>query len=305
MRISETVPDNISIFAGSIYQGETSVNKSGEKEEGAIFAGNLNQDLFADQVAQRRKEAQAEAMKVIGEAFAGDRAIDEDLETRRSHVKELTAENFELQKKIDEIDEEQAHLQEVYRVTGDSQEQRELELLRKSGHTLMQGTMTLEEQEQVAEIRKRGLTEYQQRQLELDDLREMHLEEKVKNGRVIAGENAVIKGTKMERLKSSPMTKAREQAEAILEAAHEEILDMALEEGKKQIDEKAGEEQEKAEKIAEEREEREQYIEEIASSELLELDQLKKDVQKEVQAIADKMKLLAEDIKGAAVDSSL
>ena len=37
----------------------------------------------------------------------------------------------------------------------------------------------------------------------------------------------------------------------------------------------------------------------------LELDQLKSDVQKEVQAIVDKMKLLAEDLKGTAVDSSI
>ena len=49
----------------------------------------------------------------------------------------------------------------------------------------------------------------------------------------------------------------------------------------------------------------EELTEEMPMEEMLTLEQAKTDVQKEVQNIVDKMKLVAEDMKGAVVDKSV
>ena len=74
-------------------------------------------------------------------------------------------------------------------------------------------------------------------------------------------ENAVVRQSKIERLKSDPMVKAREQADSVLEAASDEILGDLIAEGKQHIDEKLEEEKKKAEEAKEKKEELEEQIE--------------------------------------------
>ncbi|MCM1327148.1 MAG: hypothetical protein NC094_11445 [Bacteroidales bacterium] len=116
------------------------------------------------------------------------------------------------------------------------------------------------------------------------------------------------------RLKSSPMLKAEETAEDIMEAASEEILGMLMEEAKDHIDEEQEKREEQAEKIAEEKEKKEEQIEKSKekNEELEEVTEAigevaadSEDVQKELNDILDKMKLLKEDLKGAKVDEKL
>lgn len=287
MRIS----DNITIYAGMSSQASGCVEKNaeqtGEDKRKAVYGGGLNTDLLQDSVMQRRKEAQEKAMKVVGEAFAGDLVIDEDLEKRRVHMDELEAENKELQDELKYIDEQEEKLKEQYGITEDFPTE-------SSG-------------------------EYEQRMSELEDIRESYLEKLRENEGMILEENAIIRGTKQERLKHSPMTKAKEQAEEILENAGEDIMDMVVEDAKEQIDKESEEREEQAEKLEEKREEKEAFIEKqqekrdeqeeflenIPVEEMLSLEQTKTDIQKEVQQIVDKMKLVAEDIKGAVVDRTL
>ena len=104
-----------------------------------------------------------------------------------------------------------------------------------------------------------------------------------------------------------------------MEEASEEIVGMLFEEGKEHLDEEQKLREEQAEKIEKEKEEQEAFIEaqkekkeaaeelteEMPMEEMLTLEQAKTDVQKEVQNIVDKMKLVAEDMKGAVVDKSV
>lgn len=315
MKISE----NITIFSGAKYQeGLQEVHSKAGKNKGGttVFAGALNDDLFQYDIFQRKKEAREKAMKVVGDVFAGDLAIDEDLQKRRELVDELEAESLDLQKKIDAVSEEQHQLAKQYGITEDSVEQQELELVRKYRNSLMKGALTPEERMQAAAIEARGLTEYQQRQLELDEAKSTYQEAFTANGQKIREENAIIRGTRQERLKHSPMVKAQKQAEDIMEAASEEIIGMVMDAAKEHIDEATEERKEEAEKIEEKREEQEAFIEkqqeknreqeelleEIPVEEMLQLDQIQSNVQKEVEEIVNKMKLVAEDIKGAAVN---
>lgn len=128
----------------------------------------------------------------------------------------------------------------------------------------------------------------------------------------IKAELITIEASKIERLKSSPMEDAQEAADKVMEAAAEEIVDMLFREAKEHIDEEQEEREEQAEKIAEKKEEEEERIakaeEEQKETEAMR-DAIKQsvtnDAQKEIEEMLNKLKLLEEDIKGAAVDETL
>lgn len=117
-----------------------------------------------------------------------------------------------------------------------------------------------------------------------------------------------------EREKSSPMKKAQDAAEDIMEAASDEILGMLMEEAKDHIDEEQEKREEQAEKIAEKKEEQEEQLEkskerhdelEEVTEAIREVSEDSADVQRELDDILEKMKLLKEDLKGAKVDKKL
>lgn len=317
------VNNHHTIFIGENIKQQNQVREGRHKKEERkdFFAGNLNQDLFENKLLQRKKEAQEKALKIVGDAFAGDRQIDNDLQERRDKIASLEQENQNLQKQIDEISERQDAFMEQSGITADSQEQKDLELLRKKDKWLRgEGeALTKEEFEYVSKLESEGLTDYQKRQREWDAEKKHFQKDIDKNNEEIFLENAIIRGTKLERLKNDPMVKAKKEAEDILEAASKEIIGMIMEEAKNTIDEKNEEEQEKAEKLEEKqkeqeafiekqkekRKENEELIENMPMDEMLQMGQLKEEIKQEIKNIVSEMKLVAEDIKGAMVDKSI
>lgn len=287
-----------------------------------IFAGNLN--VNNDPIAKKRQEAQEKALKVVGDAFDNDKKIDDDLQKRSNHISKLYENMESASKEIGNIEKNKLELRESYGIKDDSEEQKDLELLEKRRDSLEIGsTITLsdEEKERLSEIDKAGKTEYQTRSLQMDVVASSFKKEIKESKKVIIEENAIIRGIKLERLKTSPMMEAAEKADDILDAASDEITGMLLDEAKEHIDEKAKEEQEEAEKKAEEKEKQEEQAEavkekreeesdgtvnsEIPIDNILEMTHEESNIKKEVENIVDKMKLVAEDIKGSVVDSKL
>ncbi len=316
MKISK----DITIYTGIDTANTKNVAEQEQQNRKSLYAGSLNDDIFANSILQKKKEAQEKAMKVIADAWVGDRKIDEDLQFRQDHVDALQQENKEAQAKINEINQMQEELKKQYGVTEDSKEQQDLEQLRaKRAVYCRDSGMSLPEFMNAAQLEMDSLTEYQKRQLELDGEKGIYQEIIDNNKKIIKEENAIISGTKLERLKHAPMVKAQKQAEEILDAASKEIIDMAMEDGKEHIDEEQEKREEKAEELKEQKEEREAFIEkqkekrkeqeafleDMPIEEMLSLSQTKIDIQKEVQNIVNEMKLVAEDIKGAMVDESL
>lgn len=87
-------------------------------------------------------------------------------------------------------------------------EQKDLELLAKGVETGFSGSdvrLTKEEEEQIAKIKAAGLTEYQQQSLALKKSEESYVNELADARNEIQTENAVIRQTKIERLKSNSM----------------------------------------------------------------------------------------------------
>lgn len=228
-----------------------------------IYAGNLN--ITSDPIAQKRKEAQEKAMKVVKDAWENDRLVDENIEKRRAHIEEMRTLEEEAGKQLDEIESKKSSLAEKYGVIEDSDEYRDLQLLEKRQNSMagMDESLTDDELERLEEIDKKPLTEYQQRSLELN-AQALEAKKNMKDAKKQAMDDiANIQNIKMERLKSHPMVDANKSAEAILEAANKEIIGMLVDEAKDSIDEKMEENEEKAEKSAEEKKEKEEKLEDI------------------------------------------
>lgn len=288
------VEQNMTIFAGEEpdFAHVVKAGKNPEKENKerkTVFAGNFqgNQTL-QERIRQRKEKARQEALKIVRDAWAGDQAIDRGMDESREHIAKLQEENLQIHGEMRDIDEKRQELMEVYGVTEDTPKELQPE-------------------------------EYRERMQELDD-REKHNQKILdKNKRDIMVENAVIRGTKQEKLKRDPqhtMVGAKEQADEVLEAAGDEIVGMVMDAARDHLDEEQEKREERAEKIEEKKEEMEELqekrderqeeleelIEDIPVDEMLELERTKDNIRQEVQNIVDKMKLVAEDIKGTMVD---
>lgn len=282
MRIGE----NITLYAGS-QPANGKVAEAAAEEQGnrkTVFAGNINQEnTLQDRIAQRREQARREAMKAVSDAFGGRQTVNEGMEESRTHIEQLK--------------EDQKTLKEEAR--GVAERQEELERAYEAG-----------------EIREE---QYLSEKRELSQEENTYKKKLAENQGMIMAENAAIRETKRELLKDQTMVNAWDQADAIMDAAGDEIMGMVVEEAKDHIDQEAREREEQAQEIREEREaqeeilekreERKEQLEELAESvpveEMVSMDKLQEEVEQEVREIMNKMKLLGEDIKGAAVDRFL
>lgn len=291
------VETNITLFAGAepdlahvVNPGENS--EKDNKDRKTIFAGDFQGNLtLQERIQQRKEKARQDALKIVRDAWAGDQAIDQGMDESREHIRQLQEENKQVQEDQREAEQLRQELMERYGVSEDT---------------------PLDKQPE----------EYRERMQELDERQKYNKEILTSNRNDIIMENAVIRETKLAKLKRKPentMVGAREWAEEVLEAASDDIIGMVVSEAKEHLDQEQAEREEKAEKIKEEkerleelqekREERQEELEELVENapieEMVELDQSKENIQQEVQNIVDKMKLVAEDIKGALVDTSV
>lgn len=315
---------NNTIFMGDTSRSERNGDlQADQKKNGStVFAGSLNKNF--DPIAQKKKQAQQQAMKIVSDTWAGDRKIDNDLEERRNKIAQLRTEVGQYRKELKDTEAARTELREAYGVEEDSQEEQDLKLLEKEIDAKTPGKevhLTKEDRERIKELKAAGLTEYQSRSLEMKQGGSYYEEQIYNCEKEIETENAIIRGIKLERLKKDPMVKAQAQAEEIMEAAGKEIIGMLMDEAKDHIDEemeekkeaakeKAEEEkeqEEKLQKIKEEKKEREKLTEEIleATEQMTEIGTAQNEALQEIKEIVDKMKLLEEDIKGAAVDEKL
>ncbi len=324
-------------FTGEIYTNiESSDNNKKEKQtkEKTIFAGNLK--LQDDPITQKRNEARKKANKIVADAFDQEKKIDNDMLNRSENIKRLQSNIGIAQDKLTEIETEKASLKETYAIKEDSVEEQDLKLLEKqrdSMNPISNTVLTKDETERLAIINAKGKTEYQSRSLELDSFGSIYDKEIADAKKVIVEENAIIRGVKIERLKTSPILDATQASEEVLKAAGDEIVGMLIDKSKEHIDTTTEEQQKNAEEKAEEEAKLEETLKqikekkdqmenaaesnkndsadnktidiEISTENILKLEESKKDIKAEVEDIISKMKLVAEDIKGIVVDSKI
>ena len=277
------ITENTRLYVGSTIEQNT------EKQTGQprLFAGNISaQNPLDTQIAEKRTAAMEKAKKLIGDVFAAEKSVDDDLAMRAGRIKESEQAIVDANKELAKFEEEKEKLKEQYGVTGE------------------------ETEEQLPE-------EYKMQRDELTRYGEPQRQAINNAKKVIEEERKIISAITVERLKTDPMIGASEQAEELLASAEEEIagmvMDAAVDNLKEQAEE-AKEKQEAEEEKAEleeakrkEREERrkEAEISDVPVQELLQLEQVRGGIKQEVDNMLTEMKLLAEDIKGSMVDEEL
>lgn len=210
---------------GTFFKG---MNEQGSRKT-LLMENNNNQN---NSIAEKRKEAQKKAMKVVSDAWDTDKAIDKSIEERRNHYQEMLSLKNEAQSQINDINNQIDALKEEYGIT-DELESKNWPTDFKQAYSALK--------EPMGELKK---------QIEDAD-------------KLMKDDVADIRAIAIERLKSNPMLDAQKTADAIHAATDEEIIGMVMQEAKDNIEEKMEEAQEKAEKDAEKKEVEEEKLEDI------------------------------------------
>lgn len=284
MKIGEnTVRINLATERYEEKQSEKKVSS----DKGHFFAGGIGmQNPLDSQIAQKRATAMEKAQKLLGDVFAAEKSVDDDLKERAARMKESEQAIVDANKELKAFDEEKEKLKEQYGITGE------------------------ETEEELPE-------EYKMQRDELTRYGEPYRQIITEAGKTIEEEQKVIAAIKVERLKSAPMVAASKEADELLESAEKEVYEILIDEAVDNIEEDAKEAKEKQEKLEEqaeleeakqkEREERRKQpdVSELPVQKLLNLEQSRGEMQQEVDNMLTDMKLLAEDIKGSMVDETL
>lgn len=271
-----------------VYAGMTPETTAGKNAsqfaKARLFAGGIGmQNPLDTQIEEKRATAMEKAKKLIGDVFAAEKSIDDDLIERANRIKESEQAIVDANKELKALEEEKEKIKEQYGITGD------------------------ETEEMLPE-------EYKMQRDELNRYGEPYRQTIAEARDVIEEEQKIIAAIQVERLKSDPMVEASKEAEGILKAAEEEVTDMVMDAAVENLKDQAEEAKEKQEELEEkeeleeakrkEREERhkEAELSEMPMQELLHLEQVRGEMKQEVDTMLTEMKLLAEDIKGSMVD---
>lgn len=261
--VSSEKNDN-TIVANKVNANGKENRKEDKNGKMSFFAGETN--LVNDPVAQKRKEAQKLAMKIVKDAWESDKTIDDSINGRKTLYTEMYALREEERKQLSEIEEQEKQLQEAYGIDSESKEQKDLELMKKQQDFLSGVSsegLSKDEMKQYASIDKENLTEYQKRALELNAMAGVHKIKIREATRQMKDAMYDIKNISLERLKSDPMVDAKKNAKTIMDAANEEIFSMLVNEAKEFIDEEMEEKKEAAKEKAEEKEEQDEVLEDL------------------------------------------
>ena len=244
-----------------------------------IFVGN-GQTNQSDTLAQKKKEAQDKAMKVIRDAFAKEIEIDNGIEESREKISDSKAKIAEAQEQIKELEEQK----EEIRKNGCSED---------------------EYKEVCADYAKQEAEFYSQ----IQDAKS-----------TVMDENASIRQVKIDRIQNQDMQNAMQEADDIMDAAGKDMIQTAMKEMQERMEEKRKEEAEKAKEKAEEEEKEKKLKERVeernaesqpvtetraVTESILTHDQLKDSTISEIKNILDDYTLTEENIKGMSIDSKL
>lgn len=304
---------NGNVGFGTNAAGGMDRENGSQVKNGSVFLGNRNNNVDG-LIEQKRAQARKQAAKVLRDQFARDSKVTDGMDELRARNMEIEEELKALYDQRKGFMEERDALKEKYGIAPDSQEEKDLDLIRKGSSLLKEGNLSALDKDELERLAGLGgRTEYQQRSLEYDKVIEhiSSLEKELQKERM--ANTSTITGTKQAILESGGkgIRAARKAADSILQAASDAIIGMIWDAAKDHVDEemeklveaakeqaeKKEEEEEKLENIKEEKEEQKELTEDIqeSSSEQTKL-------QDEIKKILKEAELLEEDMKGLAVD---
>ena len=296
--------------------------KNSETGNGLTINGyelNLGEDI----VEEKRKKAKSMAMQLMLDVYKTDKKLDDTAEEKNAY-----AENEEARRMIADIKKEKDNTNELYGVTEDSGEAKDLDILRRGRDSMgnLQAVLSDEEYARYKELYADGLSDYHQRMLSLDNDEKIYNKQISDNMNEIVSDYAFSRNLAIERLKSHDMLDAKKQGEKFEEAASKEIIGQVMQDAVDNIDEETQKEKEDALEKKQEQQKLEERIEKAKGEtheknnqeELMyaiddALDEVgkiasgdtDKTPEKSMGLLVAQLQLSAEDVKGLVVDNKL
>lgn len=321
MKINENPIEQGSYFIGSQLQ---SVLHPNDEKNGTGLIGmqspfaKYNKDEQQAMIEEKREGARQKARKLVSDQFTKDQEASADLEKMRTAKSEVLEIGDTAKEHLKDIKSMQQKLMDAAGITEDSDEYKDLMALETQMDVRTYYTLSLDERKAVDErVANMGpLTDTQKRLLALNTMEDEMNDVITKSENNMVALTQSLTSTKINSLKSSPMNDVQKQAAEIMDAASQDIMAMIMQKAKEHLDElekeqqekieekkEKEEEEEKAEEVKEEQEADKEEVTEPVPEELIgELAKNNETIQKELQKIADKNALLAEDLKGIDVD---
>lgn len=310
-----TMSNTISFNVNNIQNQQMNVSNT-KKQDGSIFVGGQDGKcpLAGNSlIEQRKKMAGKQAMKLISDAFSKNIKSQESIDNLRELKAQRLDELKEINKSMADIESQKEALMKEYGVTEDSDEMKELELLKKYQNNRMgifTGEFTDEEIEKLKSLQGTSRSEFQARYLELNDAYNQYQKDAGQIEDEIRALSGDIELQKNELNASRDMEKAQDAAESIMDAASKETIGLMIQDAKEHVDETAEEEKEKAKKVKERNEEQKKIIEESAEADKLDQSISMKSqdtsavsqAQKSIDKILKDNNLISDDIKGIEID---
>ena len=321
--------NTISFNVNNIQIQQTNVSNT-QNQGKSIFAGGQDGTgplAGNSMIEQRKKMAGKQAMKLISDAFGRDIKSQESIDKLRELKSQKLDELRDKNKSMAEIESQKEALMKEYGVTEDSDEMKELELLKKYQNNRMgvlTGDFSDEEIEKLKSLQGTSRSEFQAKYLELNDAYNQYQKDAGEIEDDLKVLTANINIQKNDLNASQDMEKAQDAAESIMDAASKEAIGLMMQEAKDNIDKTAEEEKEKAEKVKEKEEElqkkidktkerneeQKEIIEEASEAAKLEQNISVKtqdtsavaEAQKSIDKILKDNNLISDDIKGIEID---
>ncbi len=272
-----------------------------------------------ERIAQKKSLYQKEAKRVVSTADRGERRIDKAINEHREQFRHLMKENERLLSACQEYSQKMDQAKAYYEIEDDSQEEKDLELLKKAHDDI--ASLTEEEQNRYDQI-KDHLTDYQKFSMDCYKVYAGHKKAFDDNRKQLIVESAKVRIFGIERLKEHAMTDAVAAKEEMLESASREWKGMLTDAALDQLDETtesirqdAAEREEKKEEAEERTEaakdkatEAQAIAEEIhakveeMSEKVTNSDQIMQDVRQMALNVLQAQKLLEEELKGLIIN---
>ena len=315
--------NNESSVAGAAKAGQKNGNLS------SVSGANLKGESL---VQQRQGLARKQALKVVSDAFGGEKKLDAQMQSIKDEIKRLQDEINEKTANTMENDAKLKELQEEYGIDPDSEESKELSKLAFKMNNSKDG-LSDEEISKMSEYQQKALyyvAANQQNSLEIDRAKAQQM-----------GNVQGYSDMKRERVKSQDMLNAQEAAEEIMEASNGETIALLTQEAVEHVDEEQKEREEEAKKLEKEAMQQEmiENIKEHAAesqgtsadakravarreraeanhvdaegvqktiiSDGTSIEDTQNAVNTEITNILNKLSLLSSDVKGSTIDSQI
>ena len=183
-----------------------------------LSAGNITGrgSQLESRIQQKRDQARKQAMKLINDAWDADKKAADGIDALNKDKQNQLNRLSEYKQSLKEADEREKQLQEEYNIDPDSQEQKDLELLKKY-QNYSNGSdyadFSKEEVERLKELQNTPRTEYQDKALMLNGYRgEVRNQISMAEYKLMAISESVH-DSKIDRLKSQDMLKADDSAD--------------------------------------------------------------------------------------------